>query len=81
MLQGVAGCCRVLQGHSCPLEALALSKSAYLWCSVLQGVAGCCRVLQGVVGFFDGMLLCTRSNGCRVVGACASCNLIAFDIA
>jgi len=37
VVQGAAGCCRVLQGVAgC--------------CRVLQGVAGCCRVLQSVAG-------------------------------
>jgi len=57
VLQGVAGCCRVLQDVSIRKRASNIHSSAsnihkrsmlQVCCSVSQGAARCCRVLQGV---------------------------------
>ena len=47
-LQGVAGCCRVLQCVAVCLPVTGSVSSRLGPRPVLQGVAGCCRVLQGV---------------------------------
>jgi len=44
VLQGIAGCCRVMQVIGTFLQSVAVC------CSVLQCVAVCCRVLLGVAG-------------------------------
>jgi len=49
VLQGVAGCCRVLQGCSV-LQGFAVNWMMVGRLGVLQRVAGCRSVLQGVAG-------------------------------
>jgi len=67
ILQGVAGCCGVLQRVAIGCSRLQACCSVVAGitgsCRVLQmtqGVAGCCRVLQGVAGC------------CRVLQSCCS---------
>ena len=48
MVQGVAGCCKVLRCVVVCCSVLQCVAGVAVNCSVLQCVAGCCRVLQGV---------------------------------